>query len=93
MRRLASLARRDREPVVLGGDEHPARVALDDGVIRAAVSERELERLVPGRERKELVPEADPENRDTSNQATDCCNLCLGGRSGSPGPFESSTPS
>src|SRR6186713_1046869 len=53
VRRLASLARRNRESVVLAGDEHAARVALDDGVIRAAVTERELERLVPGRERKE----------------------------------------
>ena len=45
---------------------------LDHGVVRAAVAERELERLVPGREREQLVAEADPENRDTSNQVADC---------------------
>src|SRR6187397_588535 len=75
VRRLASLARAHGEPVVLAGHEYAPGLALDHGVVRAAVAERELERLVPGRKREQLVAEADPENRDTSNQATDCCNL------------------
>src|SRR6266511_5734665 len=59
VRRLPRLAGRDREAMVLAGDEDAARGPLDDGVIRAAVAVGELERRVPGGEREQLVAEAD----------------------------------
>src|SRR5438477_10892770 len=55
VRDAVALARRDRESVVLRGDEHAARLVVDDGMVRAAMAERELERLVSGRECEQLV--------------------------------------
>src|SRR5438309_10039038 len=77
--RLARLARRDREPVVLARDEDAARRALEHRMVGPTVTERELERLVPGRERQQLVTEADPEDRDASNQVAQCHLLGLEG--------------
>ena len=64
VRRLARLAGRDREAVVLAGDEDATRSSLDDWMVCAAVPERELERLVARGESEQLVSEADPEDRD-----------------------------
>src|SRR5687768_14052232 len=68
VRLLPRVARRDREAVVLRRDEDGVRRALEDRMVRAAVAERELERPASGCEGKELVAEADPENRDPSDQ-------------------------
>ena len=65
---LGRVARRDREAVVLGGDEDPLRAGDADGVVGAAVAERELERLQAEREPDELVAEADPEERHAPEQ-------------------------
>ena len=62
-------------------------------MVRAAVAERELVRLAPGREREQLVAEADPEDRDASDQAARIVACSSVSGSGSPGPFESRTPS
>src|SRR5213592_379035 len=43
--RLPRLRRRDREAVVLGGDEDAPGRPLEHGMVRAAVPERQLERL------------------------------------------------
>ena len=65
---LGRVARRDREAVVLGGDEDALRAGDADGVVGAAVAERELERLQAEREPDELVAEADPEERHLPEQ-------------------------
>ena len=65
---LARVARRDREAVVLGGDENPLRAGDADRVVGAAVAERELEGLQAEREPDELVAEADPEERHLPEQ-------------------------
>ena len=61
-------------------------------MVRAVVAERELERRQAGRQGKQLVSEADAEHRDAAEQLRDDRHLA-GERFGSPGPFESSTPS
>src|SRR5690242_13597218 len=43
VRHALVVARRDREAVVLRGDEHAAAATVENRVIRAAVPERELE--------------------------------------------------
>ena len=68
---LGRVARRDREAVVLRGDEDALRAGDADGVVGAAVAERELERLQAKREPDELVAEADPEERDLPEQLAD----------------------
>ncbi len=67
--------------------------ALEHRVVRAAVAERELERLVPGREREQLVAEADAEDRHPAEQVAHSVRALVASGSGSPGPFESRTPS
>src|SRR5262249_25504207 len=71
VRRLESVARRDREAVVLARDQHATPPALEDGMVRAAMAEFELERRVVGREGEQLVTEADAEDRDFPEQLAD----------------------
>src|SRR5207247_10054855 len=68
VRRLLSRRRRDREAVVLAGDEDPVRTLVEHRVVRAAVAEAELEGLGAGREREQLVAEADSEQRNASKK-------------------------
>src|SRR3954447_7406585 len=76
VRLLPGLRRGDGEAVILRGDDHAVRRALEDWMVCASVPERQLVRLAAGREREELVAEADPENRDTPNQVAQRC-LCV----------------
>ena len=92
MRRLVRVARRHREAVVLARHEYAAGAPVEHRVVRAAVTERELERLVAGREPEQLMAEADAEHRHPPEQPLDLARFVMSG-SGSPGPFERSTPS
>src|SRR4249919_1586426 len=77
MRLLARLGRRDGETVVLRSDEDAVRASLEHRMVSTAVAERELVRLAPGRDRQQLVAEADPEDRDPSDQVAQCYLLVL----------------
>src|SRR5919106_6080387 len=55
VRRLARLARLDREAVILARDEDATARPLEHGMVRTAVAERQLARLVAGRAGEELV--------------------------------------
>ena len=93
VRGLVGVRGLDREAVVLARHEHPPAAPLEHRVVRAAVAERELERPVSGREPEQLVAEADAEDRDAAEQAARPPRTSSRSGSGSPGPFERTTPS
>jgi hypothetical protein len=75
------------EAVVLRCDDDAVRGALEHRVVRAAVGRTGACTSCAGREREQLVAEADPEDRDASDQSRIvACSSFRG--SGSPGPFD-----
>ena len=84
----------DREAVVLAGDRDRAGGEVLDRLVAAVVAELELAGLAAQREPEQLVAEADAEHRVVGGDQLGAPRRSsrVSG-SGSPGPFDSTTPS